>query len=56
MSKSKNKFTIKIPKPKQRIPVAPPTLTHKNKFKYDRKQNKKIIKEQINEAKDEYSK
>ena len=36
-------FKINLPKIKKRIPIAPPRIVHKDKSKYDRKQNKKIL-------------
>lgn len=50
------KHKIKIHKkdlPKRRIPVAPPQITHKDKSKYNRDDNKEILEQELKDAEEE---
>jgi hypothetical protein len=47
------KYKIKIHKkdlPKRRIPVAPPQITHKDKSKYHRQDNKDLLDKELEDA------
>lgn len=43
------KQVIKVKRPKRRIPVAPPGSRHKSDKDYDRKKEKKQVKEEIDD-------